>query len=91
MPILLNLVVQILGGGLAGYASGRRLQEYDVRTHAIIGAVGGVIIGQIMQFPFPALAGGPDIASVLGNLIASGIGGGAFTTIAGFFKEPFKY
>lgn len=91
MTEILNLILQIIGGGLAGYAVGNKLQEYEPRTHVIIGAIGGVIIAQILRFPIPGLAGGPDAVSILGNLIASGVGGAVFTTIAGFFKEPFRY
>lgn len=89
--IIINLILQIGGGGLAGYFMGKKLEDYDLRKHAIIGAVGGVILAQIMRFPIPGLGGGPDAVSILGNLIVSGIGGAIFTTIAGFFKEPFKY
>ncbi len=89
--IIVHLIVQIIGGGLAGYAMGLQLKDYDARKHAVYGAIGGVIVAQIMQFPITGLAGGPDVVSILGNLIASGIGGAIFTTIAGLFKEPFKY
>jgi hypothetical protein len=89
--ILIHLIIQIIGGGLAGYWIGTRLKDYDPRTHAIIGAIGGIILAQILRFPIPALAGGPDFGSIIGNLVASGIGGAIVTTIAGFFKEPFKY
>lgn len=88
---IINLIFQILGGGAAGYAMGTRLKDYEPRTHAIIGAVGGVILAQIMRFPIAGLAGGPDVTSILGNLIVSGIGGAIITAIAGFFKEPFRY
>lgn len=91
LATLVHLVLQIIGGGLAGYALGQRLGDYAPRTHAIIGVAGGVILAQILRFAFPSLAGGPDAVSILGNLVVSGAGGAAFTTIAGFFKEPFKY
>lgn len=88
---IVNSIVQIIGGGLGGYFAGTRLKEYDPRTNAIIGAVGGVILAQILRFPIAGLAGGPDIVSIIGNLIVSAIGGAIATTIAGFFKEPFRY
>jgi hypothetical protein len=91
MSEILNVIIQIIGGGLAGYAAGSKLLELKLRTHVIAGMVGGVVLAQVMRFPFPGLAGGPDAVSILGNLIASGLGGLIFTTIAGFFKEPFKY
>lgn len=89
--LVIHLIVQVIGGGLAGYAMGLRLGDYDPKKHAIYGAIGGVILAQIMRFPVTALASGPDLVSIIGNLIVSGIGGAVFTTIAGFFKEPFKY
>jgi hypothetical protein len=89
--IIVNLIVQIVGGGLAGYAMGLKLKDYDPKKHAVYGAIGGVVLAQIMRFPITGLAGGPDVVSILGNLVASGIGGAISTTIAGFFKEPFKY
>jgi membrane protein YqaA with SNARE-associated domain len=89
--IIVHLIVQIVGGGLAGYAMGLKLKDYTPTKHAVYGAIGGVVLAQIMRFPITGLAGGPDFVSILGNLIASGVGGAVFTTIAGFFKEPFKY
>ncbi len=89
--IIVHLIVQIIGGGLAGYAMGLQLKDYDPRKHAVYGVIGGVILAQLMRFPIAQMAGGPDLVSILGNLVASAIGGVIFTTIAGFFKEPFKY
>lgn len=89
--VIVHLIVQVIGGGLAGYAMGLRLKDFDPMKHAVYGVIGGVVLAQIMRFPFAGLAGGPDIVSILGNLIVSGIGGAICTTIAGFFKEPFKY
>lgn len=91
MSEILNLVIQIVGGGLAGYVAGSKLLELTLRSHVIAGVVGGIVLAQVLRFPFPGLASGPDAVSILGNLIASGLGGLIFTTIAGFFKEPFKY
>lgn len=89
--VIVHLIVQILGGGSAGYAMGLRLKDYDPKKHAVYGAIGGVIFAQIMRFPITTLGGGPDIGSLFGNLIIAAIGGAVATTIAGFFKEPFKY
>lgn len=89
--VIVHLIVQVIGGGLAGYAMGLRLKDYDPRKHTIYGVIGGVILAQIIRFPITSLAGGPDIVSILGNLIVSAIGGAIITTIAGLFKEPFKY
>jgi hypothetical protein len=89
--LIVHVIVQVVGGGVAGYAMGLKLADYDPKKHAVYGAIGGVVLAQIMRFPIAVLGGGPDIASILGNLIASAIGGAIVTTIAGFFKEPFKY
>jgi hypothetical protein len=89
--VIVHLIVQIIGGGLAGYAMGLKLKDYDPRKHAVYGAIGGVVLAQIMRFPITSLAGGPDLVSIVGNLVVSGIAGAIATTIAGFFKEPFKY
>jgi hypothetical protein len=91
ITLVVHLLVQIVGGGLAGYALGLKLRDYDPMKHAMYGAIGGVVIAQISRFPISALAGGPDAVSILGNLIAAAIGGALVTAIAGFFKEPFKY
>jgi hypothetical protein len=89
--IIVHVIVQIIGGGLAGYFVGPRVTDYAPPKNAVYGAIGGVLLAQISHFPITGLAAGPDVASILGNLIFAAIGGAISTTIAGFFKEPFKY
>jgi len=87
MPDLVNLIIQLIAGFVAGNAAGDLLKDYDLGPgNMIAGAIGGVVGGQLLQHLIPALAG-LDAGSIVSQLIAAGGGGAILTVIAGAVKN----
>jgi hypothetical protein len=57
---LINLIVQLLAGAIGGNAAGAALKDYGLGMlgNTITGAIGGGVLGQVLQALLPALAGG---------------------------------
>jgi hypothetical protein len=87
MPDIINLIIQLIAGSVAGNAVGDLLKDYDLGPgNLIAGATGGVVGGQILQHLIPALAG-LDASSIVSQLIAAGAGGAILTVIAGVVRN----
>lgn len=91
--ILVNLVIQAIGGIIGGSGIGPVLKDASLGPvgNSIIGAIGGGVGGQVLQALIPALAGaagsGVDRSSLVGGAIAGGVSGGAVTAIVGIIKN----
>ena len=55
MPDIINLIIQLIAGFVAGNAAGDLLKDYDLGPgNMIAGARGGGVGGQILQHLIPA-------------------------------------
>jgi hypothetical protein len=79
------LVMQLVGGALAGYGAGYVSKATDLGPigNATVGALGGGIGGQIL-FGMLGLSGSVQVISAL---VTGGISGGLVTLLAGFLKS----
>ena len=95
---LITLIIQLIAGAAGGNIAGAILKGKSLGStgNSIAGAVGGLILGQIVErmthgaVPADAVAAaatGPDIGSIIINLISSGVGGAILTAIVGLIKN----
>ena len=90
---LINLIVQLIAGAIAGNAVGAGMKDTSLggTGNTIAGAIGGLGGGQILQALIPAIAGaaggGIDIASIVGQLVGGGVGGAILTAIVGLVMK----
>jgi uncharacterized membrane protein YeaQ/YmgE (transglycosylase-associated protein family) len=88
------LIVQLIGGAVGGLAVGKTVKSIDLGTviNAIAGIVGGGIGGQILNsLGIAAMPSGQlDVASIIGNVVSGGAGGGILLAIVGFIKSLLK-
>ena len=79
------LVLQIIGGALAGYAMGYVSKKTDMGHvgNTAVGALGGGVVGQLL-FGMLGLGG---TVQVLSALLTGGIGGGLITLLTGMLKS----
>jgi hypothetical protein len=91
MEQLLPLIMQLIGGAAGGNAIGSALKNINLGPlgNTIAGAVGGGVLGQVLQAFLPALqgAGGMDIASIAGNLVGGGVTGAIVTAVVGLIMK----
>jgi hypothetical protein len=81
-----------LAGAIGGNVAGTALKDYSLGMlgNTITGAIGGGILGQVLQALLPSLAGGTgelDIGALLGQIAGGGTGGVILTVIAGIVKS----
>jgi hypothetical protein len=87
---VINLILQIfsgaLGGHLADAARGNNLSKLE---KTIMGAVGGVVGGQVLGMLIPFLANGaePSASEAIGQVITGGVAGEVFTAILGVIRN----
>lgn len=90
----MDLVIQLASGAIGGLGAGKALPKYSQGNlvNVIAGLVGGGVGGQILsQLLGTAVGGGGmDIASILGNVASSGVGGGLLIVIIGVIKNLLK-
>jgi hypothetical protein len=81
---LTALIMQIVGGAVAGYAAGHYSKDASLGTigHAVVGALAGGVGGQIL-FAIFGLSG----VQIVSALLAGGVSGGLATLLAGFLKS----
>src|SRR5258707_15665410 len=95
---IVGLIIQLIVGALGGNAAGSALKDKSLGTagNSIAGAVGGIVVAQIIQrltgvavAPDAAAAAtsGLDIGNLIKEVIASGAGGAILTAIVGMVKN----
>lgn len=95
---IVSLIIQLIAGAVGGNAAGAALKEKSLGStgNSIAGAIGGVILGQIVQYmtrgavtpdAAVAVASNLDIGAIIKNLIGGGVGGAVLTAIAGMIKN----
>lgn len=100
MEGIVGFIIEIIAGAIGGNAVGAGAKKYSLGTagNSIAGAVGGIILGQIlaaMGIGEPGMAaaegapaaGGMDIGAVIGQIVGGGVGGGVLTLIIGVIKS----
>jgi hypothetical protein len=86
------LIIQIIAGVAGGNAVGVGMERVNLSAAVatIAGALGGVGGGRIFSVLMPATAGitgGLGLVSIVGHLIAGGVGGAILTIIVGLIKN----
>jgi hypothetical protein len=87
---LINLIIQLLAGAIGGNAAGAAFKDYGLGMlgNTITGAIGGGIMGQVVQALLPSLGGGGlDIGALFGQLAGGGAGGAILTVVASVVKN----
>lgn len=95
---IVGLIIQLIAGAVGGNVAGRASPKLDLGSagNSIAGALGGVILGQIIERvtggavtadQAAAAASNMDIAGILTSLIGGGAGGAILTAIVGAIKN----
>ena len=91
---LMNIVVQLIAGAAGGTAAGVALKDLSMGKpgDAISGAIGGGVVGQILAAVLGGAAGGGDVggmdvASLVKDIVGSGIGGAVVMAVIGFARN----
>ncbi len=95
---IVGLIIQLIAGAVGGNAAGKASPKFDMggAGNSIVGAIGGVVLGQIIErvtggaVPADAAATatqGLDIAGILTSLIGGGAGGAVLSGIIGAIKN----
>ena len=93
-----GLIVQLIAGAVGGNVAGKASSKFDMggAGNSIVGAIGGVVLGQIIErvtggaVPADAAATatqGLDLAGILTSLIGGGAGGAVLSGIVGAIKN----
>jgi hypothetical protein len=87
-----DLIVQVIAGGLGGTAAGSVLKDLSLGKpgDAISGAIGGGVIGQILNSVLGGDAGavgGLDVGSLVQSIFGGGIGGAIVMAIIGALRN----
>jgi hypothetical protein len=93
--ILVNLIIQAIGGAIGGNAIGATLKNMDLGPlgNTIAGALGGAGGCSILTALIPALAGSAgslDIGAMAGQLVGGGATGAIVTAIVGAIVNGMK-
>ncbi len=93
MGNIVNIIIQLVGGGLGGLGAGKVLPKLSLGNigNIIAGIVGGVGGGQLLSaLGVGSAAGGLDLGGIITNILGSGIGGGVLMAIVSFVKKLIK-
>jgi uncharacterized membrane protein YeaQ/YmgE (transglycosylase-associated protein family) len=95
---IVGLIIQLIAGAVGGNVAGSALKDKSLGTagNSIAGAIGGLVLAQIIQ-RFTGVAVSPDaaaaavsnfdVASLLKDVIGGGAGGAILTAIVGMIKN----
>ncbi|MEM9531529.1 MAG: hypothetical protein AAGA23_11465 [Pseudomonadota bacterium] len=87
---LVPLIIQLVSGAVGGNAAGALLKNLSLGTvlNSVVGILGGGLGGQLLGLlGISAGGGGMDIGSIVGQVAAGGVGGGALMAIVGLIKK----
>jgi hypothetical protein len=103
MEGIIGFIIEIIAGALGGNAAGAGAKKFSLGTagNSIAGAVGGLILGQILSaigIGEPGMttaegapaAGGLDVGALISQVVGGGVGGAVLTLIAGAIKNAMK-
>lgn len=86
------LIMNLLGGAVGGNLAGAAMKNFSLGTlwNSVVGILGGGLGGQLLGMLGLFVGDGGssmDIGNILGNVVSSGVGGGALLAIVGFIKN----
>ncbi|MFK7957625.1 MAG: hypothetical protein AB8B96_16115 [Lysobacterales bacterium] len=87
---ILPLIIQLVSGAVGGNAAGALMKNFSLGTvlNSVVGILGGGLGGQLLGLlGIGAGGGGMDIGSIVGQVAAGGVGGGALMAIVGVIKK----
>lgn len=89
---VLALIIQLVCGALGGNITGKLFKNIDLGPlgNSIAGILGGGLGGQLLNLLglFTGAQGGTlDLASIIGNIVSGGVGGGVLMAIVGLIKS----
>ena len=89
---IIALIIQLICGALGGNAAGKLFKNIDLGPlgNSIAGVLGGGLGGQLLNAVglFAGQQGGSlDLASIIGNVVSGGVGGGVLMAIIGLIKS----
>lgn len=90
MSNIVNIIIQLVSGGLGGLGAGKAMPKLSLGNigNIVAGIVGGIGGGQLLNLlGIGSSAGGLDIASILTSVLGGGIGGGALMAIVAGIKK----
>ena len=104
MEGIVGIIIQLVIGAIGGNVTGTAARNLSLGTtgNSIVGAIGGVVLTQILAAMGIAVpgggemagdataapaAGGLDIGTLIAQIIGSGAGGAVLTAIAGAVKN----
>ena len=98
MEAIIGLIIQLIAGVAGGNGAGAVFKDKSLGTtgNSIAGAIGGVVVAQIIQRltgvavapdAAAAVASGLDIGTIIKGVISSGVGGAILTAIVGMIKN----
>lgn len=90
--MLINVIIQILGGAIGGNAAGAALKDVNLGAvgNTVAGAIGGGIGGQLLAAFIPTLAATTsslDIATIASQAVGGGVTGAILTGMIGLIKN----
>jgi len=98
MESYLPLIIQLVAGVIGGNAAGSAMKDRSLGTtgNSIAGAVGGGIVGQLLQalmaggaMDGAAAASGLDLGSLVTDIVGGGAGGAILTAVLGLLMNRF--
>lgn len=95
---IVGLIIQLIAGAVGGNVAGKANTKFDMggAGNSIVGAIGGVVLGQIIERltggavtadQAAAATQGLDIAGIITSLIGGGAGGAVLSAIVGALKN----
>ncbi len=96
METIVNLIIQIIAGALAGNGTAAAVKNADLGTagNSIAGAIGGIgggwLLPALTGLGATAAGGGLDIGSIVGQIVGGGVGGAILTAIVGLIKNSMQ-
>ena len=93
----LGIIIQLILGAVGGNAGAAVVKNANLGTtgNSVVGAVGGIILGQIIAHftgaapvdPAAAAATVNSMGDIIQSVIGGGVGGAVLTVIAGLIKN----
>jgi hypothetical protein len=93
----LGIIIQLILGAVGGNAGAAVVKNANLGTtgNSVVGAVGGIILGQIIAHftgaapvdPAAAAATANSMGDIIQSVIGGGVGGAVLTVIAGLIKN----
>ncbi|MDR0809263.1 MAG: hypothetical protein LBE86_09105 [Gemmobacter sp.] len=85
----MELIIQLIAGALGGNAAGKGLKSADLGpiVNSIIGLIGGVGGGQILQQMGGNASAGLDLGVIIQQVLGGGVGGAVLVAIVGALKK----